>query len=93
MSHWGSELGIGVLKQLSELYVSLVWETVVLESLRQTDPDDRQLPREDLDFLADVCKCFADAPEDISGETQSNCAFPRLLWASLGMWVFFMCKR
>lgn len=79
MSHWGSELGIGVLKQLSELYVSLVWETVVLESLRQTDPDDRQLPREDLDFLADACKSFADAPEDISGESQSNFSSPRPL--------------
>ncbi|XP_049513921.1 E3 ubiquitin-protein ligase HUWE1-like [Dermacentor silvarum] len=33
MSHWGSELGLGVLRGLSRLYTSLVWESTVLLAL------------------------------------------------------------
>lgn len=33
MSHWGSELGLSVLRGLSRLYTSLVWESTVLLAL------------------------------------------------------------
>ncbi|GIY82204.1 e3 ubiquitin-protein ligase HUWE1 [Caerostris extrusa] len=33
ISHWGSELGLSVLKGLSSLYTSLVWESTVLLAL------------------------------------------------------------
>ncbi|XP_023930490.1 E3 ubiquitin-protein ligase HUWE1 [Lingula anatina] len=37
VSHWGSELGLQVLKGLSQLYTSLVWESTVLLSLCSED--------------------------------------------------------
>lgn len=33
VNHWGSELGLNVLKRLSDLYLSLVWESSVLIAL------------------------------------------------------------
>lgn len=33
MNHWGSELGLSVLKHLSDLYLALVWESSVLIAL------------------------------------------------------------
>ena len=37
INHWGSELGLAVLKGLSRLYTSLVWESTVLLALCSED--------------------------------------------------------
>ena len=37
VNHWGSELGLSVLKGLSSLYNSLVWESTVLLALCNED--------------------------------------------------------
>ena len=37
MNHWGSDQGIVVLKQLSQLYTFLIWETIVLETVSRSE--------------------------------------------------------
>ena len=37
MNHWGSDQGIVVLKQLSQLYMFLIWETIVLETVSRSE--------------------------------------------------------
>ena len=37
MNHWGSDQGIVVLKQLSQLYMFLIWETIVLETVSRPE--------------------------------------------------------
>ncbi|XP_076681578.1 HECT, UBA and WWE domain containing E3 ubiquitin protein ligase 1 isoform X3 [Andrena cerasifolii] len=53
MNHWGSELGLTVLKGLSELYMSLVWESTLLLSLcsKDTIPAGCDFGKEDMDKL------------------------------------------
>ncbi|GIX92131.1 e3 ubiquitin-protein ligase HUWE1 [Caerostris darwini] len=54
ISHWGSELGLSVLKGLSSLYTSLVWESTVLLALCSTDSalaEDIQFGRQQLEKL------------------------------------------
>ena len=36
---WGSELGLNLLSQLGELYMSLLWETTVLETVVKEEQD------------------------------------------------------
>ena len=66
INHWGEEPGITVLQQLSELYTSLVWETIVLETLKQpgASEEEKELAREDLDLL----RSCSGSQEDISGD-------------------------
>ncbi|XP_014203791.1 E3 ubiquitin-protein ligase HUWE1 isoform X2 [Copidosoma floridanum] len=53
MNHWGSELGLTVLKGLSELYMSLVWESTVLMALCNDNsiPTGGDFGKEDLEKL------------------------------------------
>ncbi|XP_024868314.1 E3 ubiquitin-protein ligase HUWE1 isoform X2 [Temnothorax curvispinosus] len=53
MNHWGSELGLTVLKGLSELYMSLVWESTLLLALCSEDiiPAGCEFGKEDMDKL------------------------------------------
>ncbi len=53
MSHWGSELGLQVLKGLSKLYTSLVWESTVLLAFCSEDilPSGTDFGKADLDTL------------------------------------------
>ncbi|XP_076304373.1 LOW QUALITY PROTEIN: HECT, UBA and WWE domain containing E3 ubiquitin protein ligase 1 [Tachypleus tridentatus] len=53
ISHWGSELGLSVLRGLSRLYTSLVWESTVLLALcsENTLPANCQFGRHQLDRL------------------------------------------
>ena len=37
MNHWGSDQGMVVLKQLSQLYMFLIWETIVLETVSRSE--------------------------------------------------------
>ncbi|XP_046484252.1 E3 ubiquitin-protein ligase HUWE1 isoform X1 [Neodiprion pinetum] len=53
MNHWGSDLGLTVLKGLSELYTSLVWESTLLLALCSDDiiPAGCDFGKEDMDKL------------------------------------------
>lgn len=53
MNHWGSDQGITVLKQLSQLYMFLIWETIVLETISksETSPEETKLVEKDLEML------------------------------------------
>lgn len=39
INQWGSELGQSLLSQLGELYMSLLWETTVLETVEKEEVD------------------------------------------------------
>jgi hypothetical protein len=53
MTHWGSELGLGVLNGLAELYTSLVWESTLLLALCSDDiiPPGCKFGKEDMEKL------------------------------------------
>ena len=53
VSHWGSELGLRVIKGLSQLYTSLVWESTVLLALCSEDtlPPGCEFGKADMDKL------------------------------------------
>lgn len=53
INHWGSQLGLPVLKGLSKLYTSLVWESTVLLALcsDETLPQGCQFGKADLEKL------------------------------------------
>jgi E3 ubiquitin-protein ligase HUWE1 len=53
ISHWGSDLGLQVLKGLSRLYMSLVWESTILLAFCSEDvwPPDCQFGKADLEKL------------------------------------------
>ena len=53
MNHWGSDQGITVLKQLSQLYMFLIWETIVLETVIQseTSDDEAKIADKDLEIM------------------------------------------
>ncbi|XP_058791372.1 E3 ubiquitin-protein ligase HUWE1 isoform X2 [Phymastichus coffea] len=53
MNHWGSELGLAVLKGLSELYMALVWESTLLLALCSDGsiPAGCDFGKEDMDKL------------------------------------------
>ncbi len=53
INHWGSELGLTVLKGLSRLYTSLVWESTVLLALCSEDtlPASCEFGKADMDKL------------------------------------------
>lgn len=74
MNHWGSVLGLTVLQGLSELYMSLVWESTLLLALCSDDsiPAGCDFGKEDMDKLV--------SPE-MKGEVDS-CAWPSVSTAS-----------
>ena len=69
ISHWGSELGLKVLRGLSKLYTSLVWESTVLLAFCSEDvwPPDCQFGKADLEKLT------KDVKEKDVEESSSNC--------------------
>lgn len=50
VKHWGSDVGIDLLKSLSQLYLNLVWESTVLLSLcgGENQPGTAEFGRQDL---------------------------------------------
>ncbi|XP_046372246.1 E3 ubiquitin-protein ligase HUWE1-like isoform X1 [Haliotis rufescens] len=74
VSHWGSELGLQVLKGLSRLYTSLVWESTVLLALCSEDilPPGCEFGKEDMDkILPKDQKSDKDPKEGEEGLTRS----------------------
>ena len=68
INHWGSPIGLPVLKGLSKLYTSLVWESTVLLALcsDETLPQGCQFGRADLEkLLPPELKTIADGPSCI----------------------------
>ena len=53
INHWGSDEGITVLKQLGQLYLFLIWETIVLETVSRSDTssDETKVFDKDLEML------------------------------------------
>lgn len=53
VNHWGSDQGITVLKQLSQLYMFLIWETIVLETISksETSSEETKLVEKDMEML------------------------------------------
>ena len=53
VKQWGSDVGIQLLKELSQLYLNLVWESTVLLSLcsGEYQPGTQEFGREDLEKL------------------------------------------
>lgn len=76
ITHWGSELGISVLDQLSELYTSLVWESTVLLALcsEQVANANWQFGRHQLEKLSALMK-DSNAPSTSSGPSVSISSF------------------
>ncbi|XP_035214633.1 E3 ubiquitin-protein ligase HUWE1-like [Stegodyphus dumicola] len=76
ISHWGSELGLSVLKGLSSLYTSLVWESTVLLALCSNDnalAEDCQFGRQQLEKLMPKDKSDSDSSTSHNlGEFGSN---------------------
>lgn len=69
ITHWGSELGISVLNQLSELYTSLVWESTVLLALcsDQAPNASWQFGRHQLEKLSTLIKDSSSTPSSTAG--------------------------
>ncbi len=75
VGHWGSGLGLEVLKGLSKLYTSLVWESTVLLAFCSEDilPPNCDFGRGDLDKI--LPKDFKDSKsseKDLKGKLQSS---------------------
>ena len=53
VNHWGSDQGNMVLKELSQLYVFLVWEIIVLETISRPESsgDEIKVAEKDLELL------------------------------------------
>ncbi|XP_066587993.1 E3 ubiquitin-protein ligase HUWE1 isoform X2 [Prorops nasuta] len=76
MNHWGSELGLQVLKGLSELYMSLVWESTLLLTLCSEDslPAGSDFGKEDMDKLI---------PPELRNESE-NSAWSNAMCSDMG---------
>ncbi|XP_063994967.1 E3 ubiquitin-protein ligase HUWE1 isoform X2 [Diachasmimorpha longicaudata] len=77
MDNWGSELGLSVLQGLSELYMSLVWESTLLLALCSDGsiPPGCDFGKEDMDKLIPAELRDADAstwPSTSAGDMGSN---------------------
>jgi len=74
MNHWGSELGLTVLKGLSELYMSLVWESTLLLALCSEDiiPAGCEFGKEDMDKLMPPESSSSSWSTTISSDMGSN---------------------
>ncbi|XP_029672475.1 E3 ubiquitin-protein ligase HUWE1 isoform X6 [Formica exsecta] len=77
MNHWGSELGLTVLKGLSELYMSLVWESTLLLALCSEDiiPAGCEFGKEDMDKLM---------PPELKNEGESSSSWSATVSADMG---------
>lgn len=69
INHWGSDEGIAVLKRLGQLYMFLIWETVVLETASQSDTssDETNVFDKDLEMLKASTSA---SQEETSGKTK-----------------------
>ncbi|XP_076227161.1 HECT, UBA and WWE domain containing E3 ubiquitin protein ligase 1 isoform X5 [Nomia melanderi] len=74
MNHWGSGLGLTVLKGLSELYMSLVWESTLLLALCSEDsiPAGCDFGKEDMDKLVPPELKVDDKPSASAGRVSPN---------------------
>ena len=64
MNHWGSDQGVAVLKQLGQLYMFLIWETIVLEAISKAETagnSETQIAAEDLEMLKASTSCQEDS--------------------------------
>ncbi|XP_070171266.1 E3 ubiquitin-protein ligase HUWE1 isoform X5 [Polyergus mexicanus] len=77
MNHWGSELGLTVLKGLSELYMSLVWESTLLLALCSEDiiPAGCEFGKEDMDKLM---------PPELKNESEPSSSWSATVSADMG---------
>ncbi|KAK5639592.1 hypothetical protein RI129_012084 [Pyrocoelia pectoralis] len=76
LQHWGSEPGLAVLKNLAELYTSLVWESTLLLALCSDDaiPVDCDFGREDMERLNIPVFDRADCSYTSSSDSTANVA-------------------
>lgn len=75
INHWGSQLGLPVLKGLSKLYTSLVWESTVLLALCSDDtlPPGCQFGRADLEkILPPELKTTTETPSCSTAVTEAG---------------------
>lgn len=77
INHWGSELGLKVLNGLSELYMSLVWESTLLLALCSEDiiPAGCDFGKEDMDKLM---------PPELKTEGESSSSWSGTLPSDMG---------
>ncbi|XP_015767939.1 PREDICTED: E3 ubiquitin-protein ligase HUWE1-like [Acropora digitifera] len=71
VNHWGSDQGVAVLKQLGQLYMFLIWETIVLEAISKAETagnSETQIAAEDLEMLKASTSC----QEDSQGQTHEG---------------------
>lgn len=81
VTHWGSDIGISVLKGLSRLYTSLVWESTVLLALcsESTSTATWQFGRHQLDKLLNLTKDHDNSTSSSSStEDQSTVGIARM---------------
>ena len=73
VSNWGSELGLNVLRGLSKLYTSLVWESNILLALCSEDalPAGCEFGKADMDKLLPSGSNLKEAKKDENEETFS----------------------
>lgn len=87
MNHWGSDQGVAVLKQLSQLYMFLIWETIVLETVSRTETsgDETLVAAKDLELLRASTSASQD---DLLGNKLCSLNDCRLLIAKLLLIVY-----
>lgn len=80
VAHWGSDLGVNVLKRLSELYTSLVWESTVLLALcsESTSNATWQFGRHQLEKLTNLTKDLISVTSPASAPTAGDDATPAM---------------
>ncbi|CAH1153351.1 unnamed protein product [Phaedon cochleariae] len=74
LQHWGSDVGLKVLKGLADLYTSLVWESTLLLAYCSDDllPSDCDFTREDIEKLnAFFDRCEGNSTTDSTGNVAS----------------------
>ncbi|XP_056645575.1 E3 ubiquitin-protein ligase HUWE1 isoform X1 [Diorhabda sublineata] len=77
LQHWGSEVGLKVLKGLANLYTSLVWESTLLLAYCSDDllPSDCDFTREDIEKLnAFFDRCEGNSSLEPGGSTSMTSA-------------------
>lgn len=91
VNHWGSDQGITVLKQLSQLYMFLIWETIVLETISKSEtlPEETKLVEKDLEMLKASTSASQEEPSGEDCPVKIKTVFPYYHSAILR----FLCRN